>query len=90
MAKTRSEAGIPTGNRMPEERSAPPASTFVIRFWHEWAEDRGHDRWRGRIEHLQGAQRLDFVRIADVLVFLSRCGIAMDLHNRCPRNGRCK
>jgi hypothetical protein len=88
MATTRSEAGIPAGDPMQEERSAPPASTFIIRFWHEWAGDDGHSRWRGRIEHLQSAQRLDFVHIADVLAFLSRCGIAMDPESRCPRNAQ--
>ena len=52
---------------------APPASTFVIRFWREWSA--AGSRWRGRIEHVQSGQRADFVELESILEFVRGLGV---------------
>ncbi len=59
---------------MLKKPSPSPDNTFVIRFWREWTANQG--RWRGRIEHVQSGQRLDFVRLDDVIEFLRRFKVA--------------
>jgi hypothetical protein len=58
---------------MTETSSVPPVSTFVIRFWREWSATTG--RWRGRIEHVQSGQRVDFLDLEGILEFLRGFGV---------------
>jgi hypothetical protein len=58
---------------MAEPSGAPPASTFVIRFWREWSA--AGSRWRGRIEHVQSGQRADFVKLESILEFVRGLGV---------------
>lgn len=58
---------------MVEPSQAPPASTFVIRFWREWSA--AGSRWRGRIEHVQSGQRADFVDLEGILGFVRGLGV---------------
>jgi hypothetical protein len=58
---------------MAEPSGAPPASTFVIRFWREWSA--AGSRWRGRIEHVQSGQRADFVKLESTLDFVRSLGV---------------
>ena len=53
--------------------SARTTATFIVRFWREWA--RAEARWRGRIEHVQGGQRADFLYLNDMLRFLQQMGV---------------
>jgi hypothetical protein len=50
--------------------SIPPASTFVIRLWHEWTAE--GPRWRGRIEHLQSGESRAFLDWDGLLSFVHR------------------
>jgi len=61
---------------MAEPSSAPPVSTFVIRFWREWSATTG--RWRGRIEHVQSGQRADFLDLEAILEFVRGCGVTVE------------
>ena len=54
----------------------PPASTFVIRFWHEWSATEG--RWRGRIEHVQSGRTAEFVELERMNGFLQALGVMTD------------
>ena len=58
---------------MAKSSPAPPVSTFVIRFWHEWSAARS--RWRGRIEHVQSGQRANFERLGGALDFVRSLGV---------------
>jgi hypothetical protein len=58
---------------MAKSSPAPPVSTFVIRFWHEWSAARS--RWRGRIEHVQSGQHADFERLEGALNFVQSLGV---------------
>ncbi|MGD2178731.1 MAG: hypothetical protein PVG71_13020 [Anaerolineae bacterium] len=53
--------------------SSPPASTFVVRLWHEATVER--PRWRGRIEHLQSGEAIAFVELEEMVRFLRRFGV---------------
>lgn len=64
MAKTAN----PTGPASPT-----PTSTFVVRFYREWAG--GALRWRGRIEHLQSGQSAAFLDLDKMLAFIRSFGI---------------
>ena len=45
--------------------------TFVVRLWRE-ADVGGHDRWRGRVEHV-GSQEVGYVEdVAGVARFIER------------------
>jgi hypothetical protein len=45
--------------------------TFIVRLWRETNAD-GHDRWRGRVEHV-GMQEVGYVEdVADVARFIER------------------
>ena len=48
-------------------------TTFVVRFWREWTG--AEARWRGRIEHVQSGQRMDFLYPDDMLRFLRQMGV---------------
>ena len=61
---------------MAEPSGAPPASTFVIRFWREWSA--AGSRWRGRIEHVQSGQRADFVKLESILEFVRGLGVMVE------------
>jgi hypothetical protein len=50
-------------------------TTFVVRFWREWSGV--ESRWRGRIEHVQGGQRADFLYLDDMLRFLRQMGVTL-------------
>lgn len=58
---------------MAKPSGAPPASTFVIRFWCEWSA--AGSRWRGRIEHVQSGQRAEFVQLQGILEFVRDLGV---------------
>jgi hypothetical protein len=58
---------------MTEIPSAPPLSTFVVRFWREWSVAGG--QWRGRIVHLQSGERATFLDLQGVLDFFLDAGI---------------
>ena len=62
---------------MAERAQVPPASTFVIRFWHEWSVS--GSRWRGRIEHVQSGQRTDFVELQSILEFVRAFGVMAEV-----------
>jgi hypothetical protein len=55
---------------MAESHSVPPASTFVVRLWHEWTAEGPH--WRGRIEHLQSGESAAFLDLEGALAFIRR------------------
>jgi hypothetical protein len=61
---------------MVEPSSIPPASTFVVRFWHEWSA--GGSRWRGRIEHVQSGESATSLDLQGILDFIERHGIMAD------------
>jgi hypothetical protein len=61
---------------MSELSWAPPTSTFVIRFWHEWSADEG--RWRGRIEHVQSGQSANFIDLKAAEDFVRALGVMAD------------
>ena len=45
--------------------------TFVVRLWRE-TDAEGHDRWRGRVEHV-ASQEVEYVEdVAGVVSFLER------------------
>jgi hypothetical protein len=48
----------------------------VLRFWREWSDAKGH--WRGRIEHVQSGQGVDFLDLEGVLDFVRDQGVMMD------------
>jgi len=58
---------------MAESSSAPPSSTFVIRFWREWSATTG--RWHGRIEHVQSGRRAEIVQLESILEFVRSFGV---------------
>jgi hypothetical protein len=53
-----------------ESPSIPPASTFVVRLWHEATAE--GPRWRGRVEHLQSGQGGAFLDAGGLLRFVHR------------------
>ena len=57
---------------MAEPPPIPPASTFVVRLWHEWTA--GGPRWRGRIEHLQSGESQAFLDVEGLVAFLRLFG----------------
>jgi hypothetical protein len=57
---------------MTKSPTAPPDSTFVVRFRREWTVT--GPRWRGRIEHVQSGESVAFLNLDDMLVFLRRFG----------------
>jgi hypothetical protein len=57
-------------DRMAEPPPVSPASTFVVRFWHEWSVD--GSRWRGRIEHVQSGESTPFLDFDHMLNFIRR------------------
>jgi hypothetical protein len=59
-----------------ESPSIPPASTFVVRLWHEWSAD--GPRWRGRVEHLQSGESGAFLDLDDLLSFVHRFAAVED------------
>jgi hypothetical protein len=58
---------------MAEPSIIPPASTFVVRFWFERSATAG--RWRGRIEHVQSGEHIDFVDPERILAFVQGFGV---------------
>ncbi|MGC9399439.1 MAG: hypothetical protein ACP5HM_09935 [Anaerolineae bacterium] len=58
---------------MAESSSAPPLSTFVVRFWRE--NSAAGAQWRGRVEHVQSGAGLAFTDLDDLLGFLRGFGI---------------
>jgi len=58
--------------------SAPTTatSTFVVRFYREWAG--GAPRWRGRIEHLESGQSAAFLDLDKMLAFVRNFGIMVE------------
>jgi hypothetical protein len=61
---------------MAESPEVSPTSTFVIRFWREWSTTAGH--WRGRIEHVQSGQRVNFVELDCIIEFVRGFGIMVE------------
>jgi hypothetical protein len=61
---------------MAESFPIPPASTFVVRVWHEWTAE--GPRWRGRIEHVQSGEAAAFLELEAMLRFLRRFGVGVD------------
>ncbi len=52
-----------------------PQNTFVLRFWWsiEWdAEPMRGRRWRGRVEHLQSGETLNFTDMEEMIAFVKR------------------
>jgi len=64
---------------MVEPSEAPPASTFVIRFWREWSA--AGSRWRGRVEHIQSGESATSLDLRGILDFIQRHGIILDHSN---------
>jgi len=64
---------------MGEPTGVPPASTFVIRFWHEWSA--AGSRWRGRIEHVQSGTSATCLDLQGILGFIQRYGVMVDDSN---------
>ena len=58
---------------MAEPSPAPPISTFVVRFWHEWSA--AGSRWRGHIEHVQSGESATFLDLDGMLEFVRRVGV---------------
>jgi len=52
---------------------ATASMTFVVRFWREWTG--AEARWRGRVEHVQSGQQVNFLEIEDLLGFFQHFGI---------------
>jgi len=65
---------------MAESPSVPPASTFVVRFWHEWSA--AGSRWRGQIEHVQSGESAAFLDLNGMLDFVRRFGAMADDERR--------
>lgn len=61
---------------MTEPSPVPPATTFVVRFWHEWSA--AEPRWRGRIEHVQSGESAAFFGLDGMLDFVRRFGAMAD------------
>ena len=64
----------------PADSTAPgpstTISTFVVRFYREWAG--GAPRWRGRIEHLESGEGVAFLDLARMLAFVHSFGIMVE------------
>jgi hypothetical protein len=45
--------------------------TFVVRLWHE-TDAEGHDRWRGRVEHVASQDVVYVEDVAGVVSFIER------------------
>jgi hypothetical protein len=58
---------------MAEPYLAPPASTFVVRFWRLWSV--AGAGWRGRIEHVQSGESHRFVNSDGLIDFIRSYGI---------------
>jgi hypothetical protein len=58
---------------------APPASTFIVRFWREWSAK--GSRWRGRIEHVQSGESVVSLDLQGILDFIQRFGVMPDRSN---------
>ena len=65
---------------MTEQTQVPPTSTFVLRFWREWSDAKG--RWRGRIDHVQSGQGVDFLDLESVLDFIREQGAMAESRRR--------
>ena len=46
---------------------------FVLRFWREWSG--AQPRWRGRVQHVQSGEEMNFIGTDGLLLFLERFGI---------------
>ena len=55
--------------------TAPPASTFIIRFW--WDGSGDVSRWRGQIRHVQSGESAAFLNMEGMLGFVRDIGVAV-------------
>jgi len=53
--------------------TAPPVSTFIIRFWCDWSG--GESRWRGQIRHVQSGESASCLDLESVLGFIQHLGV---------------
>ena len=53
--------------------SPAASSTFILRFYREWAG--GALRWRGRIEHLESGESAAFLDLDKMVAFVRNSGI---------------
>jgi hypothetical protein len=61
----------------PTESSPSTAtSTFILRFYREWAG--GALRWRGRIEHLESGAGVAFLDLDKMVSFVRSLGIMVE------------
>ena len=67
---------------MPKSASAPPDSTFIVRFRREWSAS--GPRWQGWIEHVQSGEEAAFLSLDQVLGFFRRFGAMPDDGIDCP------
>ncbi|RCK72944.1 MAG: hypothetical protein ANABAC_1089 [Anaerolineae bacterium] len=52
----------------------PPQNTFIVRFWREWqgSDAEQFSGWRGRIEHIQSGQGINFYKHQQMLDFIEQ------------------
>ena len=55
---------------------APPASTFIVRFW--WDRSGGESRWRGQIQHVQSGECASCLDLEGILDFIQYLGLMTD------------
>jgi len=60
---------------MAEPSPAPPASTFVVRFWR--LRSAGGAGWGGHIEHVQSGGSSPFLTAAGMMDFIRAYGILL-------------
>ncbi len=70
---------------MAESSSAPPASTFVVRFWREGSA--GRTRWRGHITHVQSGNNAPFLDLGSVLDFVRGFGVMAEGEGQAAEKG---
>jgi hypothetical protein len=59
-----------------ESGSSTATSTFILRFYREWAG--GAPRWRGRIEHLESGKSTAFLDMDKMVSFVRGFGIMVE------------
>ena len=55
---------------------APPASTFIVRFWRDRSGD--ESRWRGQIQHVQSGECASCLDLEGMLDFIQDLGVMAD------------
>ena len=55
---------------------APPASTFIVRFWRDRSGD--ESRWRGQIQHVQSGECASCLDLVGILRFIQDLGVMAD------------